>query len=180
MSEHVETSPIGHHDPKEGFDRAEPNARSIWLFTVLSIVSLVLVLVAVQQYFVKIWDEAVTEKVLTATDSQLQMVHGRDDWDLTHYMYLDKKAGQIRIPVDRAKDLFLQEVADGKAFYPGKPTVPKKEEPAAAAPAALGAAGAAPGSPAPAAVATPAPATPAPAAATAPKAATAKKAAKKK
>jgi hypothetical protein len=178
MSEHVQTTPIGHHDPKEGFDRAEPNARSIWIFTVLSIVSLVLVLVAVQQYFVKIWDEAVTEKVLTAPDSQLQMVHGRDDWDLTHYMYLDKKAGQIRIPVDRAKDLFLQEVADGKAFYPGKPTVPKKEEPAAAAPATPGAAGAAPATATPA-VATPAPATSAPAAG-APKAATNKKAAKKK
>ncbi len=177
MSEHVETSPVGHHDPKEGFDRAEPDARSIWLFTVLSIVSLILVLVAVQQYFVKIWDEAVTEKVLIAPDSQLQMVRGRDAWDLTHYMYLDKKTGQIRIPVDRAQDLFLQEVADGKAFYPGKPTVPKKEEPAAGAPAAPGAPGAAPAGAA-ATPTTPAPVTPAPAAA--PKAATAKKAAKKK
>ena len=163
MSEHVQTTPLRRHDPKEGFDRAEPNARSIWFFTILSIVSLVLVLVAVQQYFVKIWDEAVTEKVLTAPDSQLQMVRGRDDWDLTHYMYLDKKAGQIRIPVDRAKDLFLQEVADGKAFYPGKPTVPKKEEPAPAAPGAPGAA-AVPGTPgATPAAAAPAAAEPAPA-----------------
>jgi cytoskeleton protein RodZ len=174
MSDHVETTPIGYHDPKEGFDRGEPNARSIWLFTILSIVSLVLVLVAVQQYFVKIWDEAVTEKVLTAPDSQLQMVRGRDTWDLTHYMYLDKKTGQVRIPVERATDLFLQEVADGKPFYPGKPTVPKKEEPAAAAPDAPATPGAA--SPVVAAPTTPAPAAAAPAPAPAP----AKKAAKKK
>jgi hypothetical protein len=174
MSEHVQTTPVGHHDPREGFDRGEPNVTSIWLFTVLSVVSLVVILVALQQYFVKIWGDAVTEKVLTAPDSQLQMVRGRDAWDLTHYMYLDKKGGQIRIPVDRATDLFLQEVAEGKPFYPGKPTVPKKEEPAAAAP---GAPGATPGAATPAAAA---PATPAPAAANPAKAAPAKKAAKKK
>lgn len=157
MSEHVQTTPIGHHDPKEGFDRGEPNVTSIWLFTILSIVSLVAILVALQQYFVKIWSDAVTEKVLIAPDSQLQIVRGRDDWDLTHYMYLDKKTGQIRIPVDRARELFLQEVADGKAFYPGKPTVPKKEEPAVTTPATPGAPGAATTPPTPAA-ATPAPA----------------------
>lgn len=162
MSEHVQTTPVGHHDPKEGFDRAEPNVTSIWLFTVLSVVSLVLILVALQQYFVKIWSDAVTEKVLTAPDSQLQMVRGRDAWDLTHYMYLDKKAGQIRIPVDRATDLFLQEVGEGKPFYPGKPTVPKKEEPAAAAPSTPGAPGAAtPANGAAAAPAAPAAAIPA-------------------
>jgi hypothetical protein len=160
MSQHVETSPIGHHDPREGFDKGEPNVKSIWAFTVVSIIVLVVTIVALQQYFVKIWSDAVSEKVLTAPDSQLQMVRGRDDWDLTHFMYLDKKAGQVRIPVDRATDLFLQEVAAGKPFYPGKPTVPKKEEPAAAAPAAPGA----PGAPAPAASPAPAEKAPAPAA----------------
>ena len=142
MSEHVETTPIGHHEPSEGFDRGEPNVKSIWAFTIVSIVVLVLVIVALQQYFVKIWSDAVTEKVLTAPDAQLQMVRGRDDWDLTHFMYLNKQAGQIRMPVDRATDLFLQEVSAGKPFYPGKPTVPKKEEPLVAPPAPGAAAGA--------------------------------------
>src|SRR5215471_3313383 len=143
MSEHPST--LRHADPREGFDRTEPNTISIWAFTIGSIVILVVVLVALQQYFVKIWNDAVTEKILTAPDSQLQMVRGRDDWDLTHYMYLDKKSGQVRIPVDQAQDLFLKEVAAGKPFYPGKATVPKKEEPAPAA-----AAPGAPGAPAPA------------------------------
>jgi hypothetical protein len=132
MSEHQST--LRHADPREGFDRSEPNTISIWAFTIGSIVILVLVIVALQQYFVKIWNDAVTEKILTAPDSQLQMVRGRDDWDLTHYMYLDKKTGQVRIPVDQAQELFLKEVEAGKPFYPGKATVPKKEEPPAAAP----------------------------------------------
>src|SRR5215472_3581614 len=141
-------SPIVRHaDPKDGFDRSEPNAISIWGFTIGSVIALALVIGALQGYFFKIWNDAEQEKVLTAPDSRLQDVRARDDWDLTHYMYLDKKAGQVRIPVDRAQDLFLKEVAAGKTFYPGKPTVPKKEEPA---PAAAPANGAAPAAAAPA------------------------------
>jgi hypothetical protein len=126
--------------PEDGFDPSEVNATSIWGFTIGSIVILALVLIALQGYFYKIWGDAEQEKILGAPDSRLQTVRGRDDWDLTHYMFLDKKTGQVRIPVDRATDLFLQETAAGKSFYPGKPTVPKKEEPAAAAPASATAA----------------------------------------
>jgi len=137
-----ETKILRHHDPKEGFDASEPDVKSIWGFTIGSVVVLALVIGALSGYFFKIWNEAEQERVLTAPDSALQNVRGRDDWDLTHYMYLDKKTGQIRIPLDRAQELFLSEVSAGKPFYPGKPTVPKKEEPAAATPPA-GAPGAA-------------------------------------
>ena len=76
-----------------------------------------------------------------------------DDWNLTHYMYMDKPSGQVRIPVDRAMELVLQDAAAGKTFYPAKATVPKKEEPALPA--------AAPGTPGAPAATTP-PAAPAP------------------
>jgi hypothetical protein len=45
---------------------------------------------------------------------------------------MDKASGVVRIPVDRAMDLMLQDAAAGKTFYPAKATVPKKEEPVAA------------------------------------------------
>ncbi len=148
-------SPILRHaNPEEGFDRTEPNAGSIWGFTIGSIVVLAVVIGALSGYFFKIWSEAEQQKILTAPDPQLDMVRGRDQWDLTHYMYLDKKTGQVRIPVDEARKLFLAETEAGKPFYPGKATVPKKEEPAAAAPGApgaapaSGAAGSAPAAPA--------------------------------
>jgi hypothetical protein len=56
---------------------------------------------------------------------------------------LDKPTGQVRIPVDQAMDLVLQDAAAGKTFYPAKATLPKKEEPVLAVPAP-GPAGAAP------------------------------------
>lgn len=161
MSEHEQLQPRPKHDPSEGFDYSEPRSGSIWAFTIISVLVLVVMIGALQQYFDKIWDEAVYEKVQAPPSEQLQSLRNRDTWDLTHYMYLDKKSGQVRIPLEEAQQLFLKEAAAGKPFYPGKPTLPKKEEdqpPAAPGAAAPGA----PGAPA-AAAAAPAPAAPAPA-----------------
>ncbi len=131
-------------DPREGFDRDEPSAGAIAGFAIGSLILLVLTIGAIQQYFDHIWNEAVYEKVLAPPSELLHQVRGRDDWNLTHYMYMDKASGQVRIPVDRAMELVLQDAAAGKTFYPAKATAPKKEEPLpAVAPSA-----AAPGTPA--------------------------------
>lgn len=125
-------------DPREGFDRREPGAKAIAAFAIGSLILLVLTIVAIQQYFEHIWNQAVYEKILAPPSEQLQEVRGRDDWNLTHYMYMDKGSGQVRIPVDRAMELVLRDAAAGKTFYPAKATVPKKEEPAAGTPPAGG------------------------------------------
>jgi hypothetical protein len=139
-------------DPHEGFDRAEPSAGAITTFMVGSLILLVLTILAIQQYFDHIWNEAVYEKVLAPPSEQLREVRGRDDWNLTHYMYLDKASGQVRIPIEKAMELNLQDAAAGKTLYPAKAYVPKPEIPAAAA-----APGAAPAAGAPAATPPPAP-----------------------
>lgn len=131
MSDHHDPI-IRHANPEDGFDHGEPNTRSIWGFTIASILTLVLVIVALQQYFDKIWSDAVYEKVLAPPSEQLQMLRNRDSWDLGHSMYLDKSSGRVRIPLALAQDLVLKDAAAGKTFYPAKPTVPKKEEPAPA------------------------------------------------
>jgi len=145
--------PLEHHDPAEGFDRTEPHAGAIAAFGVVSVLMLVLLIFAVQGYFDKVYQEAVFEKVLSAPSEQLQDLRARDAWNLTHYMYgdLSKTSGRVRIPIDRALELYAQEAAAGKLFYPAKATAPKKDDymqpltaeqlnappaPAAAAPAA--------------------------------------------
>ncbi|HEV1286707.1 MAG TPA: hypothetical protein VNU44_15405 [Bryobacteraceae bacterium] len=138
-------------DPHEGFDRAEPSVGAIFGFAAGSMILLVLTIFAIQQYFDHIWNQAVYEKVLAPPSEKLREVRGRDDWNLTHYLYMDKATGQVRIPVDQAMELLLKDAAAGKTFYPAKATVPKKEEPAAPVPGAP-------------ATTTPAPATPPPAA----------------
>jgi hypothetical protein len=152
---------IGHHDPSEGFDPTEPQAPKIWAFTVGSVLVLVVVIWSLQQYFEKVWNDAVFEKVLAPPSEQLQDVRNRDEWALTHYQYQEPTKKQVRIPVERAQELFLKEAAEGKTFYPAKPTLPKKEEPDAGASGAAPAAGGDAAAPAPA---TKAPAAKAPAA----------------
>jgi len=127
--------PIEHHDPQEAFDSTEPNTPAIWLFTVVSVLGLVLVIVAVQGYFDQIYKQAVYERVLIAPSELLQDVRNRDAWNMTHYMYgnLDKSTNRVRIPIDKAMQTFAAEAAAGKLFYPAKATPIKKEEPGAAA-----------------------------------------------
>jgi hypothetical protein len=98
-----------------------------------SVAVLILVIFAVQGYFEQIYKDAVYERVLSAPSEQLQDVRNRDAWNLSHYMYgdLDKTSKRVRVPIDKAMQMLAEEAAAGKTFYPGKPTVPKKEEPAA-------------------------------------------------
>ncbi len=161
---------IRHADPREGFDHAEPKANAIAFFGIGSVILLILTILALQAYFNKIWNEAVYEKILAPPSETLITLHQREDWNLTHFGYFDKKSGAVRIPVDQAMELFAQEAAAGKLFYPAKATEPKKEDLSPVDPNAILAnapgATAAPGTPAappaaPGASAAPAPGAPA-------------------
>lgn len=121
-----------HHDPSEGYDHSDPAVPSIWAFTIGSVIILVVVIFALQQYFVKIWDDAVYEKVLAAPSPELQDLRNRDNWALTHYSYQDKSKGVVRIPLERAQELVLQDASAGKTFYPAKSTLPMTPEQEAA------------------------------------------------
>jgi hypothetical protein len=118
------------HDPREGFDHSEPAARKITFFVIVSVITLVVTILALQAYFDKIWNEAVYEKVLSVPGEELGDLRSLARWRLAHYEYADPSQTRVRIPFDRAKELFLADEAAGKTFYPAKPTEPKPEEPA--------------------------------------------------
>jgi len=104
--------------------------------TFISVVTLVVTILALQSYFDKIWNQAVYEKVLAVPGEELGDVRSLSNWRLGHYEYADPTKTAVRLPFERAKELFLAEQAAGKSFYPGKPIEPKPEEPATpAAPA---------------------------------------------
>ena len=85
---------IRHANPKEGFDHTEPQSMAILGFGIGSALLLILTIFALEQYFNKIWQEAVYEKVLAPPSEQLKELHYREDWYLTHYHYTDKKTGR--------------------------------------------------------------------------------------
>lgn len=127
---------IPHHDPEEGFDRTEPAVGAIWGFAIGSVVLLILIIVALQGYFEELYQQAVHDNILVAPSSQLQTVRDRDAWNLSHYMYGDHKetSGRVRIPIDKAMEMFAQEAAGGRLFYPAKAAPVKPQEPDPGAP----------------------------------------------
>lgn len=130
MSEE-DLGPVEKHNPEEGFDRSDPHVGAIFAFTAASLVVLVLLIVAMQGYFEDIYQKAVYEKILSAPSEQLQELRNRDAWNLSHYMYgdLNKNSGRVRIPLDKAIELNLQDAQAGKSFYPAKPSPVKPVEP---------------------------------------------------
>src|SRR4029077_19572506 len=66
---------------------------------------------------------------------QLNSIRLKEEQTLSTYDYIDKNAGTIRIPIDRAMDLIAQrglpvraQSAAGEAAAPSKPAPPQKKE----------------------------------------------------
>jgi hypothetical protein len=57
---------------------------------------------------------------------------------MTHYEYTTPEKKEVRIPLEKAREMVLQDAAQGKTFYPAKPTMPKPEAPPEAPPEVKG------------------------------------------
>jgi hypothetical protein len=120
------------HDPQEGFDGTEPAHRQITFFVVVSLIALAAVIGAIQMYFDDVWDALTYENVLAVPGQEVGQLRALEAWRLTHYEFAEPSKTTVRLPFERAKELFLQEAAQGRTFYPGRPTEPKPEQPAEA------------------------------------------------
>lgn len=138
---------------KEGFDRQDPSGPWVLAFAAGIVITLVLVVLAVDYLFQATLDQNVSESVLTQESPELQEVRTKEAEQLNHYRYADAEKKAVRLPIDRAMELFAAEAKAGKLFYPTKPSPVKAPEadPAAATAAAAPAAQ----TPAPAAGAAP-------------------------
>lgn len=117
-----------------GFDRQEPKSGLIAIFTVISIVSLVLIVGGMQAYFEHIREREIYEKVLAPVGEDLLALRAREETQLRSYGYINKDKGQVRLPMDRAIDLVVKEFEEGKSRYQTAPT-PIKTPDAVMAPA---------------------------------------------
>jgi uncharacterized iron-regulated membrane protein len=112
-----------------GFDTEEPNTRGILVFTGATVVLFIAVLIGVTYYFNNVYERREYEQVLAPQSEQLKELNAREDWELSHYRYVDKAKGQVRIPLNRAMELLVKEAAEGKLKYPTVDQAPKKVEP---------------------------------------------------
>jgi hypothetical protein len=136
-------------------ERDTPKNSMILAMVIGTVASLIVVLLAIIQFFDIEVRKEVDEKVLSQTSSQLRDLRAMEQNHLTRYAWVDQKAGVVRLPADRAVELVLRD-------WDKRPSGLVKVEEPGAAPAAPAPAGAAPSAPAPAGAA-PAPAGAAPA-----------------
>jgi hypothetical protein len=118
----------GTHGSSVDFDRREPSA--IWLagFAISSLVLLVAIIAGVSWYFDYVEQQQVYEKQLAPVASDLLELRAKEEKDLNTYGWVDKAAGAVRIPVNRAIELYLAEAASGKLKYPTTPQPAKPEQ----------------------------------------------------
>ena len=119
---------------KQGFDRSEPSGPMVIGFTVAIVITLVLVVLAVDYLFHATLDRKEYEQVLSVDSTLLRDVRTAEAQQLNHYRFVDKQKGAVRLPIERAMSLFAAEAAQGKLFYPGKSSRVKTAEELAAGP----------------------------------------------
>ena len=95
------------------------------------LVLLVVVIFALQNYFVAELGSAVETRVLSARPVEVRDLRALEAWRLSHYEYTTPEKKEVRLPLERARELVLSEAKAGKTFYPAKPSTPKPEAPPA-------------------------------------------------
>jgi len=103
------------------FDRSEPNVRFIALFGAATLALLAVVIFGIQSYFDRLLEREVYVKVLAPESQALKDLRAREDEALHSYRYIDREKGMVRLPIDRAMQLLLEDDARGRLKYPQRP-----------------------------------------------------------
>ena len=100
------------------------------MFVIISVVTLAVVIGALQNYFDSEWNSAYVDRVTNSVSPALKDQRALENWRFTHYEYTTEQKKEVRLPLDVARQLVLDDAKAGKTFYPAKPTVPQPEQPA--------------------------------------------------
>jgi hypothetical protein len=109
---------ILHGDHPQSYDHSDPHARAIVLYMAATVVGLALVGIAVQAYYELIQSKGEYEQVLSQDNWQLMDLRNKEQWELTHYGYVDKNKGVVRLPIEQAMQAVAQDAAENKPKYP--------------------------------------------------------------
>ncbi len=116
-----------------GYERSEPRIGLVASAFGAVVIGLILVVLAVQAVFDHVREQQIYVKVLEPVSEDLKNLRAREDGQLNSYQYVDRTAGTVRIPIERAMELIEKEYAEGRLSYSAKPTPVKAEAPQGAA-----------------------------------------------
>ena len=92
-----------------GFETTDPRSGAIALVGAGIVILLVLIIVSVEAYYDRVRDQQIFVKQLQPVSEDLKALRAREDTDLNSYRYIDRAKGSVRLPIDRAMDLLVEE-----------------------------------------------------------------------
>lgn len=113
--EHLETIEIEH---PHAFDPSEPRTSIIAVLGIVTAVLLLVIGVAIQFYYTQDREARIYREVLAPVGEQINTLRNNENWELTHYQYIDKSKGVVRMPIAEAMKLLEREAAENRLRYP--------------------------------------------------------------
>ena len=107
-----------HGEHPHSYDHTEPKYSLLWIIGAAIVILLIFVAIGIQMYYERTETAAVEERVLRQENWNLQHLRRAEQQELTSYGYVDQKAGTVRIPLDQAMRLTIEEAASGRTKYP--------------------------------------------------------------
>jgi len=92
-----------------GFETTEPRSGAIALVGAGIVILLVLIIVGVEAYYDRVRDQQIFVKQLQPVSEDFKALRAREDTDLNSYRYIDRAKGSVRLPINRAMDLLVEE-----------------------------------------------------------------------
>lgn len=108
--------------PNEGYEKRDVSANKVIFVGVMGILLLVVLVVAMIDYFTVFTEEQIYVSVLKPESSALRELHAREAEALHSYKLLDAAKGVYQIPVERAIDLMADSAFQEKVRLSGEKT----------------------------------------------------------
>jgi hypothetical protein len=139
MSDDPRIEAIEHDEPAHAYDRQEPNYKVVTIFSIVCVILFFATCYAVYVYYDMFREQQVYNLVLAPPSQELKSVRDREDRQLHTYGIDDRQKGTVRIPIERAMQLVIQDAKNNSPKYPtnayeAKPPVLTSAAPAPAGP----------------------------------------------
>lgn len=101
-------------DRHVGYEKTDINIRLTVIWTIIAVVTLVVMVICLEEYFTYVKEQQYYESVLAPPSVELLKLLEQAELELNSYELIDTAKGLYRIPVDSAIELILREagVAD--------------------------------------------------------------------
>ncbi|MCB0272629.1 MAG: hypothetical protein KDD46_06425 [Bdellovibrionales bacterium] len=99
---------MGHVSPT-GYEKSDVNVKKVVVATVLPAIAIILCLIGLDQYMTIANEKTYYDHVLGVEDSTYKELVQKETETLNNYKVIDKQKGIVRLPIQRAMQLIVQE-----------------------------------------------------------------------